>query len=292
MNKNKKFDRKIEKYKKQFKGYQTSGRGKTRPDSDSEPNPPSEMRLNRYLSDAGICSRRQADRYLEEGRITVDGVPAVLGQKIRPGQDISLDDQPVHVQTRKVVLAFNKPRGIVCTTEKREKDNIIDYLDYPIRVYPVGRLDKDSEGLILLTNDGDLMNEVLKARNYHEKEYLVEVNRPVTNPFMKAMSEGVEILDTKTRPCKVIKTGLKSFKIILTQGLNRQIRRMCEALDYRVVSLKRVRVMNIELGDLPTGEYREITGEERYELYYRAGLKPPGRVPYEAPKKDQEILPC
>jgi len=224
------------------------------------------MRLNKYMSDAGVCSRRQADRLVEEGRIMVDGRPAVLGQQIEEGQKITLDGKEIVPVRRKVLLAFNKPRGIVCTTEKREKDNIIDYLDYPERIYPVGRLDKDSEGLILLTNDGQLMDEILRARNFHEKEYEVRVDRPVTGEFLKKMSSGVEILDTVTRPCQVRQTGTCSFRIILTQGLNRQIRRMCEALGYRVRHLRRYRIMNIRLGDLETGKYRELTPEEYKEL--------------------------
>ncbi len=249
-----------------------------------------QVRLNKYLSDAGVCSRRQADRMVEEGRILVDGRPAVLGQKVNEDQEITVDGRPVAVQDKKVVLAYNKPIGIVCTAEKREKDNIIQAISYPIRIYPVGRLDKDSEGLILLTNDGDLMNEILKAANQHEKEYIVRVNRPVTNHFLKEMSQGVDIGDAVTAPCRLEKTGLKSFRIILTQGLNRQIRRMCQALDYRVTGLRRIRVMNVKIGDLPLGEYREIRGEELYELYYRTGVKPHFPLPCEAPDKDRPIL--
>ena len=218
------------------------------------------------MSDAGVCSRRQADRLVEEGRIMVDGRTAVLGQQMEEGQKITLDGKEIVPVRRKVLLAFNKPKGIVCTTEKREKDNMIDYLDYPERIYPVGRLDKDSEGLILLTNDGQLMDEILRARNFHEKEYEVRVDRPVTREFLKKMSSGVEILDTVTRPCQVRQTGTCSFRIILTQGLNRQIRRMCEALGYRVRHLRRYRIMNIRLGDLETGKYRELTPEEYREL--------------------------
>ena len=234
------------------------------------------MRLNKFLSDAGVCSRRQADRYVEQGRILVDGEPAQMGQKVHAGQDIRVDGKRVSVSRKQIVLAVNKPKGIVCTTEKREKDNIVDFVGYPERIYPVGRLDKDSEGLILMTNDGELMNEILKARNYHEKEYEVTINRPVTNAFLKQMSEGVEILDTVTRPCKVKRTGVYTFRIILTQGLNRQIRRMCEACGYRVRELKRLRIMNIHLGSLPTGEYREITGEELSKLEKLAGRKTGG----------------
>ena len=228
------------------------------------------IRINKYLSEAGVCSRREADRMIEQGRITVDGKPAVAGQKVEEGQAIFIDDNPVNPTKERIVLAFNKPLGIVCTTSKKEKDNIIDYLNYPERIYPVGRLDKNSEGLILLTNDGELMDEILRARNYHEKEYEVTVNRPVTNVFLKKMSEGVPILDTVTRPCKVRRTGEKTFRIILTQGLNRQIRRMCEALDYRVRHLKRVRIMNITLGNLPVGQYRILGEKELKQL--REGL--------------------
>ena len=228
------------------------------------------IRINKYLSEAGVCSRREADRMIEQGRITVDGKPAVAGQKVEEGQTIFVDGNPVNPTKERIVLAFNKPLGIVCTTSKKEKDNIIDYLNYPERIYPVGRLDKNSEGLILLTNDGELMDEILRARNYHEKEYEVTVNRPVTNVFLKKMSEGVPVLDTITRPCKVRRTGEKTFRIILTQGLNRQIRRMCEALDYRVRHLKRVRIMNITLGNLPVGQYRILGEKELKQL--REGL--------------------
>lgn len=224
------------------------------------------IRLNKYLSEVGVCSRRQADRYVEEGRITVDGAPAQMGQKVLESQRICIDGKEITVNRKRVILAVNKPRGIVCTTEKREKDNIVDFIGYPERIYPMGRLDKDSQGLILMTNDGELMDQILRARNHHEKEYLVRVNKPVTMDFLRQMREGVPILDTVTRPCQVEKTAPYMFRIVLTQGLNRQIRRMCEALDYRVRWLKRVRIMNINLGDLPEGEYREITGEELKQL--------------------------
>ncbi len=225
------------------------------------------IRLNKYLSDAGICSRRQADRYLEEGKITVDGVKAVMGQKVTADQDIRLMGKKIaKASEKKVVLAFHKPRGIVCTTQKKEKDNIVDYINYTERIYPVGRLDKDSEGLIFLTNDGALMNEILCARNYHEKEYEVRVNKEITDNFLKKMSEGVEILDTKTRPCKVRKTGERSFRIILTQGLNRQIRRMCESQGYQVRRLRRIRIMNVTLGNLESGKYRELSAKEKKQL--------------------------
>lgn len=235
------------------------------------------IRLNKYLSDAGVCSRRQADRYVQEGRVTIDGQAAQLGQKITPCQKICVDGKEVGreitVSKKRILLAVNKPRGIVCTTQKKEKDNIVDFLAYPERIYPVGRLDKDSEGLILMTNDGELMDEILRARNFHEKEYEVRVNRPVSEKFLKEMAGGVRILDTVTRPCKVRKIHTFTFRIILTQGLNRQIRRMCEALNYRVVALKRIRIMNIRLGDLPIGSYREVTGAELSELERLAGRR-------------------
>ena len=206
------------------------------------------IRLNKYLSDAGICSRRQADRWIEEKRITVNGEIAGMGMKVAPDSEVCLDGKLIKKEEKKVLLAMNKPAGIVCTAEKRERNNIVDYMKYPKRIYPVGRLDKDSTGLLLLTNDGELVNKIMRAGNYHEKEYLVSVNKPVTEEFCRKMSRGVAILDTVTRPCKVEKTGEKSFRIILTQGLNRQIRRMCETLGYRVMTLQRVRIMNIRLG--------------------------------------------
>lgn len=231
------------------------------------------QRLNKYLSDAGVCSRRQADRYVEEGRITVDGKAAELGQRVLPEQQICVDGKPIRISRKRVLLAVNKPRGIVCTTQKKEKDNIVDFIHYPERIYPVGRLDKESEGLILMTNDGELMNEILKARNGHEKEYQVKVDKPVTKQFLRKMAQGVAILDTVTRPCKVRQTGPCSFRIILTQGLNRQIRRMCEALGYRVKELKRLRIMNITLGDLPEGQYRDVTETEFRELERLTGRR-------------------
>lgn len=230
------------------------------------------IRLNKFLSEAGVCSRRQADQYVADGRVTVDGCVAELGQKVSPSQDVRVDGRRVSGRAKRVLLAFHKPKGIVCTSEKRERDNIVDYIGYPERIYPMGRLDKDSTGLILLTNDGELMNEILRARNYHEKEYEVTVNRPLTKSFLKQMREGVEILDTVTRPCEVTRTGVFTFRIVLTQGLNRQIRRMCEALGYRVRELKRVRIMNIHLDDLPVGKYRKIRREELLELSKRTGI--------------------
>lgn len=197
----------------------------------------------------------------------MDGRTARTGQKILPGQDIKLDDNPVEKKNREILLAFYKPRGIVCTEEKREKNNIVDYLNYPCRVFTVGRLDKDSEGLLLLTNLGEVANQIMRSRNGHEKEYLVTINKEVTEDFLRQMTSGVPILDTVTRPCRAKRTGKNSFRIVLTQGLNRQIRRMCEYLGCQVVTLKRIRVMNIRLDGLKAGQYREVTEEEKRKLY-------------------------
>ena len=222
------------------------------------------IRINKYLSEIGFCSRRRADTLIEQERIKINGKIALMGQKVQLTDEIKIDNKLVKPVKKKknIYLAFNKPRGIVCTTDtKREKDNIIDFINYPSRIFPIGRLDKPSEGLIFLTNDGDIVNKILRANNQHEKEYVVEVNKPVTKDFIKSMGNGVPVLDTITSKCVVKQTGKKTFKIILTQGLNRQIRRMCEYFDYKVRSLKRVRIMNIKL-DIPAGEYREFTSKE------------------------------
>lgn len=225
------------------------------------------MRINKYLSEAGFCSRREADRLVAAGKVMIDGRTAQLGDQIEEGQKIYVNHKLVVEETKEILLAFHKPRGIVCTAEKREKNNIVDYIQYPQRIYPVGRLDKESEGLILMTNQGDIVNRMMRSGNAHEKEYIVKVNRDITPAFLNAMEGGVPILDTVTRPCKMEKIGKRTFRIILTQGLNRQIRRMCEYLGYEVVKLKRIRVMNIELGDLPMGAYRDVTDEEKRVLY-------------------------
>ncbi|MCR5545241.1 MAG: pseudouridine synthase [Lachnospiraceae bacterium] len=223
-----------------------------------------EIRINKYLSEAGVCSRREGDRLVSEGRVTIDGEVAMMGSKVRAGQEVCVDDKPVFVEEKEVVLLFHKPRGIVCTAEKREKDNVIDYINYPLRIYPVGRLDKDSHGLLILTNQGDLTNEILKASNYHEKEYIVRVNKPITGQFMMHMQSGVYLseLDKTTAPCKVKKIDDKIFSIVLTQGLNRQIRRMCRELDYHVRDLKRVRIMDFTLDGIAEGKYRTLSKEE------------------------------
>lgn len=220
-------------------------------------------RLNKYLSEVGYCSRRAADKLIEEGRVTINGVVPEMGTKVAPNDEVHVDGKLIkNTKTSFIYLAFNKPIGIVCTTDtKVEKDNIIDYIKYPKRIFPIGRLDKQSEGLILLTDDGDIVNKILRASNNHEKEYVVTVDKPISQTFIERMSSGVPILDTVTKTCEVKKLGTYEFKIILTQGLNRQIRRMCEYLDYEVKTLKRVRIMNIKL-DVPVGKYRELTVSE------------------------------
>ena len=225
------------------------------------------VRINKYLSEIGYCSRRAADKLIQEGRINVNGKLVEMGLKVTPADEITVDGSVVdQTGDKPVYIAFNKPVGIVCTTDTRvEKDNIIDFINFPTRIFPIGRLDKPSEGLIFLTNDGDIVNKILRARNQHEKEYVVIVNRPITEEFIQKMAAGVPILDTVTRPCKVKQTHKKEFRIILTQGLNRQIRRMCEYLDYRVVTLKRVRIMNVSL-DIGKGKWRHLTKKEITEI--------------------------
>ena len=229
---------------------------------------PQGTRINKYLSEVGHCSRRAADALLEQGRITINGVVPALGTRVQPGDCVAVDGVEVATSDQeRIVIAYHKPVGIVCTTDThREKDNIIDAIKFPTRIYPIGRLDKMSEGLIFLTNDGDIVNDILRARYGHEKEYHVTVNAPITPEFIEKMASGVAILDTVTMPCDVEATGKQSFKIILKQGLNRQIRRMCEELGYRVRRLKRVRIMNVELGDLPVGTYRPLDDLEMRKL--------------------------
>ncbi len=224
-------------------------------------------RINKYLSEVGYCSRRAADKLIDQGRVTINGIVPEMGTKIAPKDEVRVDGELISTPKEKsIYIAFNKPVGIVCTTDtKVEKDNIIDYINYPSRIFPIGRLDKPSEGLIFLTNDGDIVNKILRARNNHEKEYIVTVNHPITKKFINKMSNGVPILDTVTRKCNVVQFSKTQFKIILTQGLNRQIRRMCEYLDYRVLKLKRVRIMNISL-DTAVGKWRHITDKELKEI--------------------------
>lgn len=226
------------------------------------------VRINKFLSEAGVCSRREADRQIEAGNVTIDGRTAQTGSRVFPGESVCYMGHPVKKEEEMILLAFHKPAGIVCTAEKREKNNVVDFINYPKRIYPVGRLDKDSEGLLLMTNNGEIVNKMMRAGNMHEKEYLVTVNKPVTDNFLRGLAGGVPLaeLHTTTRKCKVERLGKKQFRIILTQGLNRQIRRMCEYFGYRVEKLVRVRIMNIKLGELKSGTYREVTAEEYKEL--------------------------
>jgi len=220
------------------------------------------MRLNKFLAETGACSRREADQWIEAGRVTVNGAHAVLGTQVDAGDDVRVDGQPLRPKPRRVYLALNKPIGVECTTDRGVPGNIVDFVGYAERIFPIGRLDKDSEGLILLTNDGDIVNTILRAENEHEKEYIVAVDRPLTPAFLAGMAAGVPILDTVTNPCKVTQVGKNTFRIVLTQGLNRQIRRMCEHFDYRVRRLQRVRIMHVHLGTLPVGKWRELTASE------------------------------
>jgi 23S rRNA pseudouridine2604 synthase len=243
------------------------------------------VRLNKYLSESGACSRREADTLIAEGRVTVNGVPAVLGTQVFEADDVRLDGDRVGAARKKakpVYIALNKPTGITCTTERHVAGNIIDFVGHSERIFPIGRLDKDSEGLILLTNDGDIVNEVLRAEHAHEKEYIVSVDRPITPEFVEQMSAGVRLSDATTKPCKVMKLGPKVFRIVLTQGLNRQIRRMCEALGYTVETLQRVRIMHIRLGELPLGRWRQLSAQEIAPL-----LPKPARPPQAAPLQGQ-----
>ncbi len=231
-----------------------------------------ETRINRFLSEAGVCSRRAADKYIEEGKVTIDGMVATMGSKVLEGQKVMFCGKEIKKVDKMVLLALNKPVGIVCTAAKDDKHNIVDFVNYSERIYPIGRLDKDSQGLILLTNNGDMMNAILKTANNHEKEYIVTVNKPITDSFIEGMAGGVPILDRITNKCKVTKLNDKTFSIILTQGLNRQIRRMCEYFNYKVVKLNRIRIMNIKLGDLKIGEYRELTKDELLILKKSLGM--------------------
>lgn len=232
------------------------------------------MRINKYMSESGLTSRRGADRLINEGKIKINGELAQLGSKVEPGDDVRLNGKPVHIAGDYVYIALNKPVGITSTTEKDIEGNIVDFVNHPLRIFHIGRLDKDSEGLILLTNDGDIVNEILRAENKNEKEYIVTVDKPITADFLKKMETGVEILDTVTLPCETEKLSKYVFKLILRQGLNRQIRRMCAALGYKVVKLQRIRIMNIHLGDLPLGQWRDLTTKERKQLFEELEYEP------------------
>jgi 23S rRNA pseudouridine2604 synthase len=220
------------------------------------------MRLNKYISETGICSRREADKWIEAGRVTWNGQSAALGTQVAVGDEVRVDGQLLGVKKKDVYIALNKPVGIICTTETDIADNIIDHVRHPERIFPVGRLDRDSEGLILLTNNGDIVNEILRSENNHEKEYVVTVDRPITDLSLKMMTTGVKIMGEMTKPAKVSRVDAQTFKIILTQGLNRQIRRMCSALGYKAQRLQRVRIMNVKLGDLGSGQWRPLTPAE------------------------------
>ncbi len=224
-------------------------------------------RLNKFISETGFCSRREADRLIEQGRVTINGQVPEMGTKVMPGDDVRVDDKPINAVTDKpVYIALNKPTGITCTTERDIPGNIVDFVGHKKRIFPIGRLDKPSDGLIFLTNDGDIVNKILRAGNNHEKEYVVRVDKPISDDFIKKMSSGVNILDTITLPCKVTKETKFSFRIVLTQGLNRQIRRMCEAMGYEVFKLRRVRIMNISLDGIPNGQWRYLTDAEVAEI--------------------------
>ncbi|MFP3918859.1 23S rRNA pseudouridine(2604) synthase RluF [Lysinibacillus telephonicus] len=231
------------------------------------------MRINKFLSETGIVSRRGADKWVEEGRITINGELATVGSQVNEGDTVCVDGKPVKKEEDLVYIALNKPVGITSTTEKHIKGNVVDFVGHSKRIFHIGRLDKDSEGLLLLTNDGDIVNEILRAENQHEKEYVVQVDKPITDKFLKQMASGVEILDTKTNPCYVEKISSHVFKIILEQGLNRQIRRMCSALGYSVKRLQRIRIMNIHLGNLKVGQWRDLTEKEKTELFKQLNYK-------------------
>lgn len=220
------------------------------------------MRINKYISETGICSRREADQWIEQGRVTINQQPATLGSKVEAGDEVRIDGKLLGAKPAPIYIALNKPVGITCTSEAHVKDNIVDFVGHKERIFPIGRLDKDSEGLILLTNDGDIVNEILRVENAHEKEYIVVVDKPITSSFLNGMRKGVRILDTVTKPCKLTQVDNTTFNIVLTQGLNRQIRRMCAAFDYRVLRLKRIRIMHIQLGNLQKGKWRNLTEKE------------------------------
>lgn len=231
------------------------------------------MRINKFLAETGIVSRRGADKWIEEGRITINGELATIGSQVQEGDVVCVDGKPVAKEEQLVYIALNKPVGITSTTEKHIKGNVVDFVNHPLRIFHIGRLDKDSEGLLLLTNDGDIVNEILRAEHHHEKEYVVQVDKPITDKFLQQMAAGVDILDTTTLPCRVEKISSNVFKIILEQGLNRQIRRMCSALGYSVKRLQRIRIMNIHLGNLKVGQWRDLTEQERKELFKHLNYK-------------------
>lgn len=232
------------------------------------------MRINKFLSEAGIVSRRGADKWIEDGRVTINGQPAELGSRVEQGDEVRVDGKPVKTEEQLVYIVLNKPVGITSTTERHIEGNVVDFVNHPLRIFHIGRLDKDSDGLLLLTNDGDIVNEILREEHGHEKEYIVTVDRPITKEFIHKMESGVEILDTITKPCKMKQLGPRKFNITLTQGLNRQIRRMCSALGYNVRRLQRTRIMNIHLGNLPIGQWRDLTDKELKEMFQTLDYEP------------------
>src|ERR1700733_6514235 len=233
--------------------------------------PDKAVRLNKYISETGVCSRREADKWIEAGRVTLNGAPATLGHKVAQGDEVRIAGSLVGAKKKAIYIALNKPIGITCTTEAHVEDNIVRFVGHSERIFPVGRLDKDSEGLILLTNDGDIVNEILRSENEHEKEYVVSVNRPITDLSLKMLASGVKIMGMTTKPCRVERVGAETFRLVLTQGLNRQIRRMCSALGYRARRLQRVRIMNIHLGTLGSGQWPPLIDAEVAGLMRRAG---------------------
>ncbi len=257
------------------------------------------INLNKYISSTGICSRREAEKFIVEGRVTINGKPTQLGNRVCDGDVVKIDGKPLKAKPKTIYIALNKPKGIVCTTDSKERKNIVKFVGYSERLFPIGRLDKPSEGLIFLTNDGDIVNKILRAGNNHEKEYIVVVDKPIDERFIRRMSNGIPILGTVTKKCKVTQINDKTFKIILVQGLNRQIRRMCEYLGYNVLKLKRIRIMNIHLGGLEIGEWRELTSKEMNEINRlvsmsskteEASLKEkPKKTHYKKPKNNSKI---
>ena len=232
------------------------------------------LRLNKYISETGVCSRREADKWIDAGRVTCNGLVAALGTRVVDGDEVCIDGEPIGAKKKQIYIILNKPVGVTCTTDAHIEDNIIDLVGYPERIFPIGRLDKDSEGLILLTNDGDIVNEILRSENNHEKEYIVTVDRPITDLSLTMMASGVKIMGEMTKPCRVSRIDRESFRMILTQGLNRQIRRMCSALGYKAQRLKRVRIMNIHLGTLSPGKWRHLTDRERAGLLPSREMRP------------------
>lgn len=254
---------------------------------------PDSIRINKAISDSGFCSRREADTIIEKGRVTVNGEKSALGDRVMPGDEVRIDGKLITENENLVYIMLNKPVGITCTTDTRFDDNVVDFINHPERIFPVGRLDKPSEGLLLLTNEGDIVNKILRAGNKHEKEYIVKVDRHVTDDFIRRMGSGIPILDTVTKRCKVERISRFEFRMFLVQGLNRQIRRMCEYLGYEVVALQRIRIMNLELGDLPVGEWRDLTAEELKIL--KDSVKDsdgqPKFYPQNSRQKSEEIKP-